>query len=385
MNIRLTARAAATAFAAVMTVGVTGCQWLPVTRPIAGPMLTGPSARPAVLAVVLGKVSGSTRADLESAVVASARPRERVIVLSADGGAPLGSFTAPGPPRVTGPAFPAPLGPSATSFQRANYRRQLTLARGTRRHDIVVLRQRERGELGQWAGRAVASVLSALARSDPRPGGLEQAVAEAVGDIATLRQQHLDFGPREVIAILGSEPAVPPALRSSLGGMTAVVANVATATQEPAWRAAFAGAGASSAFAFTTTTDGRLANVISGGLSGRDGNVFELTGIRYGPAQYGLPVSAGPALRRALRLLTITYPDASATISGYTDTVPVPGGNLRLSWRRAEAVLTWLVGHGVAGSRLTAFGYGPADPVAQNGPGGQPLNRRVVLIISTSI
>jgi outer membrane protein OmpA-like peptidoglycan-associated protein len=383
MSTRPAARAAAGAIVA-MTISVAGCQWLPATEPVAGPVLTGPSARPAVLAVVLGHGSASTRAELLRVVAGSARTRERLIAVNADGGGPLGSFAAPGPLRMTGPALPAPVGSSATSFQRATYRRELTLALRKRRRDVATLRQQERGELRRWAERAVTRILSAFARSSPRPGGLPQALAEAAAQIASLQQIRPGFGPREVVTILGSEPAVPPALHSSLGGVTAVVADVPTATQESSWRAALAAAGASSAFAFTTLTDDHLAGVVAGGLAGRDGNVFELTGIRFRPAEYELPASAGRALRRALRLLTVTYPDASATICGYTDTVPVPGGNLRLSWRRARAVLDWLVGHGVAPSRLQASGYGSADPAAKNRPGGQPLNRRVILIISAS-
>lgn len=89
-----------------------------------------------------------------------------------------------------------------------------------------------------------------------------------------------------------------------------------------------------------------------------------------------------PSLRHLLRLLAVSYPGASATIDGYTDNIAVPGGNLTLSWKRAVAVLNWLVRHGIAADRLQAIGHGSADPLAPNRPGGQPLNRRVVVIIT---
>ena len=105
---------------------------------------------------------------------------------------------------------------------------------------------------------------------------------------------------------------------------------------------------------------------------------FALSRVRYGPAQYALPAAARPALDRLRELLAVTDPDAVATINGYTDSIPTPGGNLALSWRRALAVLAWLVQHGIDATRLQAVGHGAADPVAPNRPGGQPLNRRVV-------
>jgi outer membrane protein OmpA-like peptidoglycan-associated protein len=48
-------------------------------------------------------------------------------------------------------------------------------------------------------------------------------------------------------------------------------------------------------------------------------------------------------------------------------------------------VRNWLVDHGVAAGRLQAFGYGDTDPVAPNTPNGQPLNRRVVVVIDPAV
>jgi OmpA-OmpF porin, OOP family len=41
----------------------------------------------------------------------------------------------------------------------------------------------------------------------------------------------------------------------------------------------------------------------------------------------------------------------------------------------------WLVARGVPADRIQAFGYGDTDPVAPDTPAGQPLNRRVVVVI----
>jgi outer membrane protein OmpA-like peptidoglycan-associated protein len=76
---------------------------------------------------------------------------------------------------------------------------------------------------------------------------------------------------------------------------------------------------------------------------------------------------------------------ATATIDGYTDDLPVPGGNLRLSELRAQAVMNWLITQGIPAGRLQAFGYGATDPLAANTPAGQPLNRRVVAVIDPAL
>ena len=44
----------------------------------------------------------------------------------------------------------------------------------------------------------------------------------------------------------------------------------------------------------------------------------------------------------------VEYPHATASINGYTDSLPAPGGNLLLSQRRARAVEKWLTAHRVA-------------------------------------
>ena len=67
---------------------------------------------------------------------------------------------------------------------------------------------------------------------------------------------------------------------------------------------------------------------------------------------------------------------------GHTDASGSEEHNQRLSERRAEAVIDYLVGRGVDGSRMTAVGYGEGHPVAENGSDyGRRQNRRVDLLL----
>ena len=57
--------------------------------------------------------------------------------------------------------------------------------------------------------------------------------------------------------------------------------------------------------------------------------------------------------------------------------------NLKLSEARADSVRSWLVSHGVEAVRMTAKGYGRAQPVADNRTAeGRATNRRVQLAVA---
>jgi chemotaxis protein MotB len=73
-------------------------------------------------------------------------------------------------------------------------------------------------------------------------------------------------------------------------------------------------------------------------------------------------------------------------VEGNTDDVPIHSAqypsNWELSTSRADAVLEFLLGHGIAPKRLSATGYGDVNPVASNGtPAGRASNRRVDIVI----
>jgi outer membrane protein OmpA-like peptidoglycan-associated protein len=70
-------------------------------------------------------------------------------------------------------------------------------------------------------------------------------------------------------------------------------------------------------------------------------------------------------------------------IQGHTDDSGTPEHNRSLSEARANAVLAWLVAHGIDASRLSARGYGQERPISPNvSPQSRARNRRVQFIIS---
>ena len=76
------------------------------------------------------------------------------------------------------------------------------------------------------------------------------------------------------------------------------------------------------------------------------------------------------------------YPDSNIVVSGHTDSTGNDSINNPLSVNRAAAVKAYLVGAGVAGSRVTSVGYGSKQPVASNSTAnGRAQNRRVEIKI----
>ena len=72
-----------------------------------------------------------------------------------------------------------------------------------------------------------------------------------------------------------------------------------------------------------------------------------------------------PRLDEIARAMNENPSIGNVTVTGYTDRLGTDAYNLKLSQRRAEVVKRYLVGKGVAGSRLTAVGKGEANPVVQ--------------------
>ena len=65
-------------------------------------------------------------------------------------------------------------------------------------------------------------------------------------------------------------------------------------------------------------------------------------------------------------------------LGGHTDSQGADAANQALSQKRAESVRQYLLGKGIAADRVTAVGFGEAQPIADNNPPeGRKENRRV--------
>ncbi len=103
-----------------------------------------------------------------------------------------------------------------------------------------------------------------------------------------------------------------------------------------------------------------------------------LEGVNFRTGTDELLPEAQAVLDEIARDLIEELTDLRLEIRGYTDAVGTEEINLDLSRRRAESVRNYLMARGVSAGRLTALGFGEADPVAPNStPEGRAQNRRV--------
>jgi len=81
---------------------------------------------------------------------------------------------------------------------------------------------------------------------------------------------------------------------------------------------------------------------------------------------------------QAMVVIFKEYPRADFSIDGHTDSIGPKASNQALSERRANAVRDYLIANGINADRLSANGYGEANPIANNKTrAGRKENRRV--------
>jgi OOP family OmpA-OmpF porin len=87
----------------------------------------------------------------------------------------------------------------------------------------------------------------------------------------------------------------------------------------------------------------------------------------------------------AVQSVLTTNEGMTLEIQGHTDNVGSGPYNLKLSQARADSVRTYLVNHGIDGSRLKSVGYGLTQPIVPNTTdANRALNRRVQFIRTES-
>ncbi len=88
-----------------------------------------------------------------------------------------------------------------------------------------------------------------------------------------------------------------------------------------------------------------------------------------------------PVLDEVIKIMK-DHPDIRVEIQGHTDNIGSDDSNMKLSERRADAVKTYLVNHGIEASRLETRGFGEARPIDTNDTDlGRARNRRIEFVV----
>jgi outer membrane protein OmpA-like peptidoglycan-associated protein len=99
-------------------------------------------------------------------------------------------------------------------------------------------------------------------------------------------------------------------------------------------------------------------------------------------------INESNTLDGTIRLINATFPGGTIQVRGHTDSTGTGSANQALSGRRAENVRSYLTGHGIRSSAVTALGFGSTRPLVEetNTDGsasvaGRSFNRRVEIAI----
>ncbi|MBC7451872.1 MAG: OmpA family protein [Cytophagales bacterium] len=104
--------------------------------------------------------------------------------------------------------------------------------------------------------------------------------------------------------------------------------------------------------------------------------VYALDHVYFDTNKWDLKKEMDPALNILLKTMQ-THPTMKVEIAGHTDDVGDEESNRRLSQRRADIVVQFLVSHGISDQRLISKGYGEKKPIATNATAeGRAKNRR---------
>ena len=120
-----------------------------------------------------------------------------------------------------------------------------------------------------------------------------------------------------------------------------------------------------------------------------------LENIYYDFAKWNITATAAQELDKLVDIL-IDNPEINIELSSHTDSIDSESYNIRLSQRRAESAVNYIIQAGISPTRMVARGYGELHPIANNSnpdgtdnPEGRAKNRRtefkVTSINSTGI
>lgn len=111
-------------------------------------------------------------------------------------------------------------------------------------------------------------------------------------------------------------------------------------------------------------------------------DLFKLEPIQFASGSADIDPASEATLDGAIEFLNAA-PKVDVEVQGHTDNEGDPDFNLQLSQDRADAVVSYLTNGGISASRLSALGFGEAQPVADNGTEeGRAENRRIEFSLS---
>jgi OmpA-OmpF porin, OOP family len=113
--------------------------------------------------------------------------------------------------------------------------------------------------------------------------------------------------------------------------------------------------------------------------------IFRLVGLSFAPGKNEID-SQYAGLLTKVQMGIQTYPDATITVEGHTDSRGQDNANIQLSQKRADAVAGYLAANmGVAPDRITSKGYGKSKPITTNDTEeGRKMNRRIDVVIESA-
>ncbi len=104
---------------------------------------------------------------------------------------------------------------------------------------------------------------------------------------------------------------------------------------------------------------------------------FDAKNVQFATGSAKLLPAAVKELNELVKIME-EHPNFNVSIEGHTDNTGTAAINTSLSAKRAEAAKAYLVKKGVSADRLTAAGFGPDQPIADNKTAkGRAANRRV--------
>ena len=110
--------------------------------------------------------------------------------------------------------------------------------------------------------------------------------------------------------------------------------------------------------------------------------ILSLQGVNFDTDKATIKSESEAILDNAVRVLNENS-SVSVRVEGHTDSRGSDAYNQRLSERRAQAVVSYLVANGIDASRLAAVGYGESAPIAPNDTAENMYrNRRVDLVVT---